>query len=478
MEEQAQRRRDAALKAAATRKKNQVSGLIKKVFSKAAPVKEKGVWLMSEVVSKDKKQRYYYNKDNDTYITHLKQSVEPIVVNGAVHRNMCKAYSNWHGTESTVSEICGQFDFPEAWFIEYKTIHGWKHDQEPFVKEEFQTKPVTVLADEALADKRRAFRQEFAEKEWDQTKKSAEKWDRFSENVLRYVGEYLENMPEYEVPQVHMNESEDPYAIVVAAMDLHYGKGCWRDETGASYDRQQAEDLLMFHTEKLMSRLNGFGRPEKIILPIGNDWFHVDNPAGRTTAGTPQDMEGTPGIILTEGLELAVRHIDLLRQIAPVEIIPSPGNHDRMSGTVLMMYLYAWYRNTPDVSILKSIRSRNYTSYGNTLLAFAHGDDPTPNDLMKLIPFEAKSLYTQCEHTALFTGHLHFERTQENHGVTWFQCNSLAPADRWHYNKGFVMSRRAMSAYLIFKEDGPCGTFISPHTKAIQMGFKMKNKNR
>ena len=47
-------------------------------------------------------------------------------------------------------------------------------------------------------------------------------------------------------------------------------------------------------------------------------------------------------------MQLAREHIDLLRQVAPVEVVMA-GNHDRHSSIALMMYLSAAYEDVDDV---------------------------------------------------------------------------------------------------------------------------------
>src|SRR5208337_1276056 len=51
-------------------------------------------WLLSKVVGNDIRQRYWYNKDQDRYITVIRGVGEPIVTSGAEHRAICEAYSN------------------------------------------------------------------------------------------------------------------------------------------------------------------------------------------------------------------------------------------------------------------------------------------------------------------------------------------------------------------------------------------------
>ena len=279
----------------------------------------------------------------------------------------------------------------------------------------------------------------------------------------------------YTINKLEINEADENYALVLPVMDLHYGKFAIMDETGTSYSRIECRELLHKHTSKLISRFVKLGAPDKIITVIGSDWFHIDNDLSTTTKGTPQDIDGTPGIILKEGMELAVEHIDLMRQIAPVELVLCAGNHDQHSSIALLMFLRAWYRDCEDVLVHTSLKPRNYTSYGNTLLAFSHGDDTKLSDLCKLIPHEAKGLWSSTENAALFTGHRHYEQTSDDSGIVVNQVSSLSGSDRWHSRKGYVLSRRALTGYIIYEQEGPAGQITSAMSNSEKFGFKTSN---
>jgi hypothetical protein len=405
--------------------------------------------------------KYHYAKDSDTYITYLNAAKSSVVISGEKHRDMHKEYSAWSGKEATVNEICQKFNIPQAWFIEYKTIHGWTHDQGPFTKEELEDKPVEILVDEAISIKKKDWQGEFQKRSEKETKEAAEKWLKYEQSTLRYINNVLKDHKPYSVPQLKINPAEENYALVLPVMDLHFGKYSSPDETGQSYSRKEARNLLHFHTEKVLSRALKFGRPDKIISTVGSDFCHIDNILGTTTKGTPQDMDGTPGVILKEALELAVEHIDSLREVAPVELVLCSGNHDEYTSLALLMYLRAWYRNCEDVTVHFSLFPRNYISYGVTLMGFSHGDECKPADLTKLVPHEARELWANTENAVIYTGHKHYEYSNDDSGILIQQGSSLSAADRWHNKKGYVLSRQSLIGYIVYEQHGPGGQITS-----------------
>jgi hypothetical protein len=417
--------------------------------------------------------KYYYNKDLDIYVTHIKSNPEPIFVAGEKHRWMHKAYSDWDGKEATATEICAKYDFPLNLFAEYKTVHNWTHSQDLFTKEEIEIHPVETLVQQAVQYKSKEWQSEYDKRIDKVQKENAEKWVKYERSTLRYIQEVLKNHKPYSVAKLELGTADEPYALVMPVMDLHFGKGSFLDETGQSYSRLECRELLQTHTSIVLNRITKLGTPEKIITCCGSDWLNIDTDGGTTTKGTPQDNDGTPGLILKEGMELAVEHIDLLRQVAPVEIVMCAGNHDQHSSISILMFLYAWFKDCEDVTVNLSLKPRNYTSYGTTLVAASHGDDTKIADICKLIPHECRELWGTFENTILFTGHKHFDQSSDEYGISVEQCGSLSGPDRWHNRKGYILSRQALTGYIIYKEEGPGGKISSAVKKSDnRFGFK------
>lgn len=431
----------------------------------------------SELVLRDK---YVYNEDTDTYITFLDRCGTRVQFSGATHRSMLQAYSNWDGQPQTINEICRTFGIKRDWFNEYKAVHGWTHDKEPFTNEELLSRPEEDMVADALQSRRLSLFKKFEKEKWLETKQDADKWRDFEQNVfLPLMGHIEKNAPNYKVPQLSIPKAPKPYALVVAPFDLHYGKHGWIDETGESYSRAEARELLMLHTQRLTDQVMRMGRPEKIIVASASDWLHIDNQQGGTTVGTPQDTDGTRSQILIEGCELAKDHVEFLRQIAPVEWLKVNGNHDYDSAFSIMMYLYAWYRNDKDVTIHMDPKPRQYSLYGNSLLGFGHGDTIKPANLHGVMTREAKELWRQSDFQYFFTGHLHHMVEHEINGITHIQLSSLSGQDRWHKRGGYVTSSRALQAFMVSEDQGIVAEFISPHVdQTVPTGVKIKNPKK
>jgi hypothetical protein len=420
-------------------------------------------------------EKYTYNKETDTYITFLDRCKVRIQLSGSQHRAMKDAYSNWTGKPETINEICRTFGMRRDWFIEYKSVHGWTHDSEPVTTEELLTRNEDDMVEDIIQKKKQSLYKAFEKKKWRLIQSDHEKWQNFDQNVYQPLLAHVQkNLPHYKPPVLDIGKADEPFAVVLSPFDLHYGKHGWEDETGQSYNRQEARNLLIEHTTNLGEMIAKFGKPEKIICGSGSDWLHIDNPQGGTTRGTPQDCDGTFSQILIEGSELAHDHVEMLRQIAPVEWIPVPGNHDRSSAMTTMLYLQAMYKNAKDVTVRVSPARRQYVLYGDSLLGFNHGDSVKVGDLQAVMTKEAADKFSQSNYQYFFTGHLHHEVIREIHGLTAIQLKSLSGIDRWHSNAGYITSGRALQAFVVSKDKGVVAQLVSPVKADAIFGVKIK----
>ena len=76
---------------------------------------------------------YYYNSETDVYVTFIRSAGnKPMTVSGVTHRAMKSAYSNMINKGSSIGQISRDFSIPRQWFDEYRRVHGWTHDMDPF----------------------------------------------------------------------------------------------------------------------------------------------------------------------------------------------------------------------------------------------------------------------------------------------------------------------------------------------------------
>ncbi len=255
----------------------------------------------------------------------------------------------------------------------------------------------------------------------------------------------------------------DPHMLEIFIPDLHLGKFCWWMETGNDYDIGIAKERFMESVKRLLTYSASFPI-EKILLPLGNDFFNVDNGRNETTAGTRQDVDSRWQKSFIEGTRLLRDAIDLCCATAPVDVVMIPGNHDRERVFYAGEVLSAFYSRCTNVSIDNRPPTRKYVRYGANLIGFTHGDKEKTQMLPMLMAQEAAQDWAQTRFREWHRGHLHHEKAQEFTGVTVHTFRSLSPSDAWHFESGYDALRSA-EGIVWHCQNGPVARF--KHTPEV-----------
>lgn len=403
-------------------------------------------------------EKFHYDEKNDAYIFYIRGRV--LRFNGIAIRAMKDSYSNLVSRGLTINQICAAYEIPRDIFTRIKTYLGWTKDSLPLTNEELIDVDVDQVTDDLVQKKIFSISQKYNQKLTKYTEDAAAKYISLTTNELNpFISLINKAQENYQRPTFVLSQHKET-ALVISPFDLHYGKYAWFGETNDTYNRDIARKRLIESTNKLLSDAKIYN-PEKIIVPIGSDFFHIDKPEKTTTAGTPQDTDGTYVQIMVEGNMLMVDFIELLRQVAPVELYLAAGNHDYNSSIMLQQYLSAYYKDTADVTVFNMQTNRQYSLYGETLLGFTHGDTAKIKDLPMLMANEAKEIWSKAKNKAFFVGHLHSEKIVDVSGVKIYQMPSLSGSDRWHHNNGYIGSVKGMAAYVVDKTEGIKVTILS-----------------
>lgn len=272
--------------------------------------------------------------------------------------------------------------------------------------------------------------------------------------------------PKYEKRPIR--KLANPHLLELSLADHHFGKLAWSRETGEDWDLHIAEKVWINAVEDLLAKVNGYPI-ERILLPIGHDFFNYDTGRGETAKGTAQDNDSRPSKVFEIGVSSCVAAVDRCRAVAPVDIVWVPGNHDPTWSFHLVYVLSAWYRKDPIVNIDVTPRPRKYVSYGVNLLGLAHGDmaQQTLKQLPTVMAVEAPEQWAAALCREIHIGHWHTRKVVQTMplmtfgGVTLRQLPSLTGTDAWHYSEGFVGNPKAADAYLWSKTDGLSGYFTT-----------------
>lgn len=275
--------------------------------------------------------------------------------------------------------------------------------------------------------------------------------------------------------------------LVIDIADLHIGKLCVASETGFAYDRAEALRRGIEGTRQLLDRAQAHGVAH-ILFVIGNDILHIDKPNGTTTAGTPQDTDGTLPVMWDDAFAFYVACIDMCRQVAPVSVLHCPSNHDWIAGFTLARAVRAYYADCPEVRASEYNTAhihRKYFRFEGNLIGFTHGDGAKEADLPALMLDEAPHHLAEARRRYWYLHHLHHKIKKTGAGSLRRQTEkdligmtvirdkaglpesdapqieyvrSASPPDGWHHRNGYV-SRQGVEVFLHHPHDGQFGRF-------------------
>jgi hypothetical protein len=270
------------------------------------------------------------------------------------------------------------------------------------------------------------------------------------------------------IPKNYEFLNEEKNLLEICIFDLHIGKLAWHGETGEDYDVKIATRRFIDALELLLYRASSF-KYDKILFPIGNDFFNSDNLLNTTTKGTQQDEDLRWQKTFEVGCRLIVDGISLLRQIGvPVEVLVIPGNHDFERSFYLGSYLQAWFKNDEIVNINNSASPRKYFVFGEVLLGFSHGGEEKEGALPLIMASDkdSKQYWSNTKYHEWHLGHIHRKKQvnyvtldkgtslTEDLGVTVRYLSSLTGTEEWHHKKGFIGNIKAADAFIWNDKNG------------------------
>ena len=245
--------------------------------------------------------------------------------------------------------------------------------------------------------------------------------------------------------------------IGFCAFDVHMGKLAWAKECGEDYDLEIATRLFLQGVEVAAQEAE-YHKASRIFLPLGNDLIHVDGKNNMTFAGTPQDVDTRFQKIYTETRKMCVLAIERLSQIAPVDVVIVPGNHDATVMFTLGDALDLFYTNNQRVFVDNSPKDRKYYKFGQNLIMLTHGSEETGRiRLGELMAAEMPREWGETKFHEALIGHLHKESVKETLGFKTRIVSSISAPDAWHIGKGFVNNIRRSEIFIYDKEKGLVG---------------------
>ena len=237
--------------------------------------------------------------------------------------------------------------------------------------------------------------------------------------------------------------------------DMHLGMMSHGEETGTDWDLKQAQEMLGLASGYLFER--AFSTRVALILNVG-DFLHADNYAGVTEhAGNRLDVDTRWHKMLRVGTDCLRTMIDrALLKHEHVHVINVPGNHDHQGAYMLSLFLDAYYRNEPRVTIDTTPGPYKFFSHGGAYIMGVHGDGAKPKQFLGIMLDHDGPGVGNAKTRYAISGHIHHDNVQElDGGLIWMSLETLSPKDAWHHWKGYLAGR-SMKYLCLDHETGVC----------------------
>ena len=267
--------------------------------------------------------------------------------------------------------------------------------------------------------------------------------------------------PTYE--KIERKSKAEPTLLELSVFDAHFGKLAWAPETGQDYDIRICKNRYMKACRDLLSR-GEESKPERILYVVGNDFFHCDH-KGMTTSGTPMDVDGRWQKAFRIGKDCCITVIEEATQIAPVDVLVVPGNHDREKAFCLGEVLDARFHLNHDVNVMNDPDPFSYYRWGKVLLGFNHGEEYASDKKRTELPIQMSTDrpvdWSETVWREIHLGHFHSEdemvwryrSAKQIRDITVRTLPSLSSTDAWHRVSGYA-SPLAAEAHVYHKSKG------------------------
>jgi hypothetical protein len=234
--------------------------------------------------------------------------------------------------------------------------------------------------------------------------------------------------------------------------DHHMGMLSWAPETGANYDLEIGERLLVGAFDYLTANVPA--SPKAAIVFLG-DFKHYDSYKPVTPAsGHILDADSRFPAMVQATIRCKRAAINAaLRRHHHVLVIDELGNHDESGSVIDREWLSVVYENEPRVTVDTSPRHFHYFRHGRTLVGVHHGHGAKPEQLQGIMSADCPAEWGDTTYRYWYTGHVHSKRQWDYPGCSVESFRILPPNDAWAFNKGY-RSHRGMEAIVLSEKFG------------------------
>lgn len=243
--------------------------------------------------------------------------------------------------------------------------------------------------------------------------------------------------------------------------DYHLGAKAWSEETGADWDMEIAEELLVswFAAAIAQSPNAKYG----VFANMG-DFLHYDSLEAVTpTSRHILDADTRFQKLVRVNIRMKRRILSmLLQKHEQVYFIEGEGNHDIASSAWGRELFAALYENEPRIFVETRPDPYYAVEHGKTSLFFHHGHKKKRENLETAFIAKFREIFGRTQFSYAHCGHLHHDVVKETNTMHIEQHETLAAPDS-HSSRGAWMSQRSAKCITYHAEFGEVGRItISP----------------
>jgi len=272
--------------------------------------------------------------------------------------------------------------------------------------------------------------------------KTSKEYQDFEKRVRAALAGLSDNIPKatpsIERAKDYLTDIINQYTIT----DYHFGMLAWHEETGADWDVDIAEQLIIDWFKIAIEKAPD---SETAILAQLGDFMHFDGLEAVTpSSGHVLDAD-TRFQKLVRVVIRAVRAIVdmLLEKHKNVHIIMAEGNHDLASSIWLRELFDSFYENDPRVTVDTSATPYYCYEFGETALFYHHGHKKRIASVDTVFAAMFREVFGRTKHAFAHMGHLHSVDIKETNLMIVEQHRTLAAPDAYASRGGWISGRDA-----------------------------------
>ena len=224
--------------------------------------------------------------------------------------------------------------------------------------------------------------------------------------------------------------------------DYHMGMLSWGEETGADWDLDIAEALIIKWFQQAISQSPN---AERALFAQLSDFLHFDGMDAVTPSSKHLlDVDTRFSKVVRTAIRVLRTVINmLLQKHQKVHIIMADANHDPVSQIWLREWFAVMYENEPRVTVDTSPSPYNAYEFGNTALFFHHGHKRKVTNVSEVFASQFREMFGRTKHAYAHMGHYHSIDVKENNLMIVEQHRTLASPDAYSARGGWLSGRDA-----------------------------------